>query len=194
MSCEKIKKNKKTSLFTLFTILGKIVYKRLMYKQFCSKLKQIQKRKNMKRILGLLIVSFSIISCEKNKTTDEIININFLNNTWKVVEQTINSSPINPFINIKKMVNMDNNEILWIDTIYFGDSEYVFDTGFINTCFLLTENFGSFSGFWNYDVSQNKLNITHAIIMDSTWNRDTVVNGHRYSGYSFISNSYDLSS
>ncbi len=146
--------------------------------------------KNMKRILGLLLIGFSIISCEKNK--DEVININYLNNTWRVVEQSIDNNPVNPFIKIMEAINIDNNQILWTDTLYFGDSKYVFDTGFINTCNLITEDFGAFSGFWNYDISQNKLKIYPSVIMDSTWNRDTIINGHRYGGFEFISNTYEI--
>lgn len=144
----------------------------------------------MKKIAGLLLIFFSIISCKKDKS--DAININYLNNTWIVVEQTVNDKPVEPFIKIMERVNIENNQILWIDTLDFGDSRYVFDTGFFNLCNLFSENFGKFSGGWNYDISQNKLEVYSSIIIDSTWNRDTVINGHSYAGSYFISNTYKI--
>ncbi len=147
---------------------------------------------NMKRFLGLLLIGGSIIACKKNK--DEIINIKYLNNTWKIVEQSIDNEPIKPFLKIIKAVNVVNNQILWSDSLYFGDSKYVFDTGigFENTCSLITENFGVLSGSWTYDISQNKLNICPSTSMDTTQNRDTLINGHWYVVSEFIFNTYEI--
>jgi hypothetical protein len=141
-------------------------------------------------ITSLILFSLTFGSCEKNK--DEVIDINQLNSTWTVVEQTVNNMQVKPYLKIMNAVNIDNGQTIWIDTIYFGNSKYVFDTGFINTCNLFTENFGSFSGLWKYNNTHNELRIQPIVILDTTWNRDTIINGHRYDGIRFIANTFEI--
>ncbi len=100
---------------------------------------------------------------------------------------------VKPYLKIIKAVDIDNGQIIsWIDTIYFGNSKYVFDTGFINICNLFTENFGSFSGSWKYNNTHKELRIQPIAILDTTWNRDTIINGYRYDGFRFIFNTFEI--
>lgn len=144
----------------------------------------------MKRLLIILFVSFLFTSCKKENV--DPIDISLLNSEWKVVEQSINNEPRDPFIQIIKVKISGQDSILWVDTIDCGNSVYFFDNGLINTCNLHTENFGSFSGKWNFDISQNKLNINYTTTQDTTWNNDTVMNGHTIYYELFILKSYEI--
>ena len=129
----------------------------------------------MNRLLLLLVIGFIIISCKKNDNSLETntIDIALLNKEWKVVEQSINNSQIDPFVITSEFVNIDTQEVT-IYMIILVESIMVFDNSIINFS-LHTDNEGSFSGKWSYDSSNNELIIISYDNNDTSWNQSVLL-------------------
>jgi hypothetical protein len=148
----------------------------------------------MKRILMFLTIGFIIISCEKNDNPLETntIDIELLYKEWKVVDQSINNSQIEPLVATSEFVNIDTQEVTTY-IINLGESIMIFDNSVINFS-LHTDNEGSFSGKWSYDNSNNELIISSYNNNDTTWNQTVTVEGLYFPPNLFLNKTYKIQS
>jgi hypothetical protein len=155
---------------------------------------KFKKERIMNRVLILLVIGFIIISCKKNDNSLETntIDIGLLNKEWKVVEQSINNSQIDPFVTTSEYVNIDTQEVTTY-LINLGESIMVFDNSVINFS-LHTDNEGSFSGKWSYDNSNNELIINSYNNNDTTWNQSVAVDGLYLPPNLFLNKTYKIQS
>jgi hypothetical protein len=143
-------------------------------------------------ILITLIVISLFAACD-NGESEPTMDLSMLEGTWTMTTQMHDGEPLECYVQIRKAINLDNNAIMWIDTIRFGSTTFQFskyeEGALTNTVTLSSDNVRELYGLWTLSGPDTiKINP----VINTHMTQDTLINTHRYSFQTLIDFDYKI--
>ncbi len=148
------------------------------------------------KIIFIIAIAISLLaSCEKDNESGLKNDLSLLQGKWRMTSQTQDGQSLECYSQIYKGINIDNNEILWIDTIKFGSATFDFseysENILSNSFILSSDSIRDLYGLWTisgslYDTIKTYSRINTYMVMD------TMINRHQHSFSNFIEFNYKI--